>query len=127
MAVNEPSPRVKPKDKVCLRCHKSLATPCYNCYNIISHLIGPDRYSGVCDESIVTVTMNKSMNQQRKESKRRWWLAKLLLILVVDLNSITRVVINHARTFGYSVSTSVSSSQTSKQSNNFDDNRQIFF
>ena len=26
MAVNEPSPRAKPEDKVCLRCHKSLAT-----------------------------------------------------------------------------------------------------
>ena len=26
MAVNEPSPRAKPQDKVCLRCHKSLAT-----------------------------------------------------------------------------------------------------
>ena len=26
MAVNKPSPRVKPEDKVCLRCHKSLAT-----------------------------------------------------------------------------------------------------
>ena len=25
MAVNEPSPRAKPKDKVCLHCHKSLA------------------------------------------------------------------------------------------------------
>ena len=48
MAVNEPSPRAKPEDKVCLRCHKSLA-PCYNCY--ISHLIGPD--SGVRDQSIV--------------------------------------------------------------------------
>ena len=26
MAVNEPSPRAQPEDKVCLRCHKSLAT-----------------------------------------------------------------------------------------------------
>ena len=26
MAVNEPSPRAKPEDKVGLRCHKSLAT-----------------------------------------------------------------------------------------------------
>ncbi len=26
MAVNEPSPRAKPEDKVRLRCHKSLAT-----------------------------------------------------------------------------------------------------
>ena len=26
MAVNEPSPRAEPEDKVCLRCHKSLAT-----------------------------------------------------------------------------------------------------
>ena len=26
MAVNEPSPRAKPEDKVCLHCHKSLAT-----------------------------------------------------------------------------------------------------
>ena len=26
MAVNQPSPRAKPEDKVCLRCHKSLAT-----------------------------------------------------------------------------------------------------
>ena len=26
MAVNESSPRAKPKDKVILRCHKSLAT-----------------------------------------------------------------------------------------------------
>ena len=26
MAVNELSPRAKPEDKVCLRCHKSMAT-----------------------------------------------------------------------------------------------------
>ena len=26
MAVNEPSPRAQPENKVCLRCHKSLAT-----------------------------------------------------------------------------------------------------
>ena len=26
MAVNQPSPRAQPEDKVCLRCHKSLAT-----------------------------------------------------------------------------------------------------
>ena len=26
MAVNQPSTRVQPEDKVCLRCHKSLAT-----------------------------------------------------------------------------------------------------
>ena len=38
MVVNELNPRTKPKDKVCLYCHKSLATNCY-----ISHLIGPDR------------------------------------------------------------------------------------
>ena len=26
MAVNKPSPRVQPEDKVCLHCHKSMAT-----------------------------------------------------------------------------------------------------
>ena len=26
MAVNQPSPRAKPEDKVCLRCHNSLTT-----------------------------------------------------------------------------------------------------
>ena len=26
MAVNEPSPRAKSKDEICLHCHKSLAT-----------------------------------------------------------------------------------------------------
>ena len=26
MVVNQPSPRAQPEDKVCLRCHKSLAT-----------------------------------------------------------------------------------------------------
>ena len=40
MAVNEPNPRVQPKDKVCLRCHISLATRAITV--IISHLIGPD-------------------------------------------------------------------------------------
>ena len=79
MAVNEPSPRAKPEDKVCLRCHKSLATRAIT-------IIYPGPDSGVRDESIVTVTVNKI-----NPKKGRWWLAQLLLILVLDLNSIARV------------------------------------
>ena len=39
MAVNQPSPRAQPEDKVCLRCHKSLATRAITII-YISHLIG---------------------------------------------------------------------------------------
>ena len=55
MAVNEPSPRAKLEDKVCLRCHKYLATRAITaCY--ISHLIGPEFSAR---SSIVIVTVNK--------------------------------------------------------------------
>ena len=79
MAVNEPSPRAKPKDKVCLRCHKSLATRVITVI-IISHLIGPD--SGVHDESIVTVTENKS-GKKRIENKMDGLLFNTLLCLAL--------------------------------------------
>ena len=40
MAVNEPSPRAKPGDKVCLHYHKSLATHAITII-CLEHLIGP--------------------------------------------------------------------------------------
>ena len=48
MAVNEPSLRAKPEDRVCLRHHKSLAIR-----YIISHLIGP--FSVAQQASIETI------------------------------------------------------------------------
>ena len=89
MAVNEPSPRAKPEDKVYLRCHKSLATRAITI--IYPHLIGPD--CGTRSKSIVTVTVNKSDVHGNRESSKK--------LIVVCLP------FYHAGSNGYFQSTSV--------------------
>ena len=54
--VNRPNLRAKPKNKVCLRCHKSLATCC------ISHVISSAR-----NESL-TVTVIKLAKKRAKKT-----------------------------------------------------------